>query len=328
MAPKKVPYDPELATILTQLAAPAVVTRELIGPMREGISAASTAELLLAAVDSAVIHTERKIPGPHGDITLSIFSPKSGPAPSGGRPGVYTIHGGGMIVGNRFFGQGAVLEWVKNLGIVAVSVEYRLAPEFPDPVPIEECYTGLNWVGDHLHELGIDPARLMITGQSAGGGLAAGCALMVRDKGGPRLCAQLLTYPMLDDRNNSISCQQYPAEGTWSGGSNATAWECLLGERAGKETGVSIYAAPGRATDLSNLPPAFVEVSSAEPFRQENVAYAEKLWAHGIQCELHVWPGAFHGYDMMAPQAAISQISISTRTEWVKRTLGQVRPNL
>jgi acetyl esterase/lipase len=316
MALPKVPYDAEMAAILSQIPTPAVLGREMIQGMRDGINSVTTAEIVLA--DQGVDHVERTIPGPHGDITLSILTPKGKAAPKGGRPGIYNIHGGGYLVGNRFFGLGGPLEMVRECNAVCVTVEYRLAPEHPHPVPADDCYAGLVWVGEHTAELGINASKLMITGQSAGGGLAAACALMARDKGGPALCAQLLTYPMLDDRMETVSAKQYPAEGTWSNGSNEMAWKCLLGDNRQQ---VSIYAAPGRATDLSNLPPTFIEVATAEVFRDENSAYASKLWAAGIQCEFHAWPGAFHGYDMMAPTAELSKISMATRLAWVKRTL-------
>ena len=151
---------------------------------------------------------------------------------------------------NRFLGMDAVAEWIEECDAVCISVEYRLAPENPDPAPLEDCCTGLKWVGNNLETLGIDLEKLMIAGQSAGGGLAAGVALLVRDKGDPKLCAQCLCYPMLDDRNTTISSHQYAKDGSWNRQKNLTGWSCLLGERAGGSE-VNFYTAPGRATDLS-----------------------------------------------------------------------------
>jgi acetyl esterase/lipase len=209
---------------------------------------------------------------------------------------------------------------VKELDVVIISVEYRLAPEHPDAAPVEDGYAALVWVGENLAELGISPAKLMIAGSSAGGGLAAGVALYARDHGGPALCAQLLQCPMINDRLESLSSHQYITDGTFSRGSAETGWNALLGDRRGGKD-VSIYAAPSRATDLSGLPPAFIEVGSAEIFRDDNVAFASHRWASGVQAELHVWPGAFHRFQAFAPTAALSIVADTTREAWVKRIL-------
>jgi acetyl esterase/lipase len=160
----------------------------------------------------------------------------------------------------------------------------------------------------------------MVAGSSAGGGLAAGVALLARDRSGPALCAQLLQCPMIDDRLESLSSRQYINEGTFSRGSAETGWNALLGEGRGGND-VNIYAAPSRATDLSGLPEAFIEVGSAEIFRDDNVAFAERIWAQGGQAELHVWPGAYHRFQAFAPRAKISVIADKMREEWVMRVL-------
>jgi acetyl esterase/lipase len=153
------------------------------------------------------------------------------------------MHGGGFFSGNRLGGIPNLLEFVEDLDAVVISVEYRLAPENPDPAPIEDCYAALVWTGDHLSDLGIDSAKLMVAGSSAGAGLAAGVALYARDHGGPALCAQLLQCPMIDDRLETLSSHQYTKDGTFTRGSAETGWSALLGERRGRED-VSIYAAP------------------------------------------------------------------------------------
>ena len=202
-----------------------------------------------------------------------------------------------------------------------VTVEYRLAPENPDPAPVEDCYAGLVWTAANAAEIGIDATRLVIAGESAGGGLAAGTALLARDRGGPALAGQMLISPMLDDRNNTFSGEQFDGTGLWDKRSNLVGWTALLGERRGTES-VSHYASPARAGDLSGLPPAFIDVSSTETFRDESVAYAAKMWAAGIQAELHVWPGGFHGFDSFAPTARISIEARAARTAWLRRILG------
>jgi acetyl esterase/lipase len=314
------PFDVELGAVLAALGEmlPPTLTPEMIAPMRQGGLLATPIDEIIG--DRPIRHEERTVPGPEGapDITLSIFSRTDHVA---GGPGIFHTHGGGMIIGDRFTGAEEYLNWVMELDAVVVSVEYRLAPENPDPAPVDDCYAGLVWTAAHAEELGIDPARLVIGGGSAGGGLAAGVTLKARDLGGPALAGQLLIYPMIDDRNETASSHQVDGFGVWDRGSNDTGWDALLGDRR-KTDAVSIYAAPARATDLSNLPPAFIDVASAEVFRDEDVAYATKIWEQGGVAELHVWPGGFHGFDAMAPQAALSLRARAARVDWLRRILG------
>lgn len=213
-----------------------------------------------------------------------------------------------------------MLDLAEDLGLAVVSVEYRLAPETPHPGPIEDVYAGLVWTVQHADELGIDAARIVIAGGSAGGGLTAALALLARDRGGPALLGQMPLYPMLDDRNNTVSARQMAGVGIWDRTANDTGWTALLGDACGGP-GVSPYAAPARATHLSGLPPAFIDVGSAETFRDEAVAYASRIWAAGGVAELHVWPGAFHGFDHFAPQAQVSQDARAARLRWLRRLL-------
>ena len=311
------PYDAELEAALAviQEQMPATITPEMISAMRAAPVTAPIEEVLEGR---NISHREVRIPGYEGaDITLSIFARNDHDAAG---PGIYHTHGGGMIIGDRFTGIEVPLEWVERFDAVCVSVEYRLAPEFPDPYLVEDCYAGLVWTAGHAGELGIDPSHLIIGGGSAGGGLAAGTTLLARDRQGPRLSGQVLIYPMLDDRNQTVSANQFAGIGVWDRGSNQTGWAACLGERCGTDD-VSIYAAPARATDLSGLPPTFIDVASAEVFRDEAVAYASQIWADGGVAELHVWPGGFQGFDLFAPHAQIAQAAIRTRTDWVARHL-------
>lgn len=309
------PYDPELGEVLSRLDFPTTITPDLIPVIR--------AKPIPAIEDTLsgqpIFHEERSVKGPGGDIIVSIFRSTASISSNQSHPGILWMHGGGMFSGSRFGSIQSLLDLVKSLDMVCVSVEYRLAPEHPDPAPLEDCYAALLWVEENSNELGIDPSKLMIGGSSAGACLATGVALYARDHGGPALCAQLLQTPMLDDRLQSVSSHQYVDEGTWSRESNETGWSALLGDRKGSER-VSIYAAPGRASDLSGLPPAFIEVGSADVLRDEDVAYASKLWACGVQAELHVWPGAFHRWQAFAPKAALTLIADKTRVAWVDRT--------
>ncbi len=313
------PFDPELAAVLTLLheQLPASITPDMIVPMRAAVVTPPIEEVLGQRLE--IEHREETVPGYEGaPLTVSIFSRREH---TGQGPGFFHTHGGGMIIGDRFTGIDVMLDWVERFDGVCVSVEYRLAPEFADPYPVEDCYAALVWTAEHAAELGIDPERLLIAGGSAGGGLAAGTTLLARDRSGPALAGQVLIYPMIDDRNDTVSSHQVDGEGVWDRTSNQTGWDALLGDRRGTDD-VSIYAAPSRATDLSGLPPAFIDVGTAEVFRDEDVAYASAIWASGGVAELHVWPGGFHGFDLMVPHAALSRAMTAARTAWVERLLG------
>ena len=235
-------------------------------------------------------------------------------------PGAYLIHGGGMVGGTRASMAPMLVDWVLEHGAVGAAVEYRLAPEFPDPVPVEDCAAGFDWFVGHAAEFGFDPERVLIGGQSAGGGLSAGTTLLARDRGGPMPAAQLLMWPMLDDRDATTSARQVDGVGIWDRTSNETGWTALLGARRGTAD-VSAYAAPARATDLGGLPPAYIEAGSAEVFRDEAVDFASRIWEAGGTAELHVWAGGFHGFQTIVPAASVSQAAVRTREAWVRRIM-------
>jgi acetyl esterase/lipase len=315
------PVDPELEEILAKLGTPPKLTLEMVMAQRTNPPPTPSVEEILSSRPS-VRHLERQISGPNDKdpkITISIFEPKT--ASSKPRPCMYYIHGGGMILANRFFYIGFVLDLLEGCDAICMSVEYRLAPENPYPAGLDDCYAGLEWVHKNAEELGIDPARIMIAGHSGGACLAAATALLSRDRKGPDLCGQFLGCPMLDDRNITASSRQYLEGGSWNRASNVMAWKALLGESAGTNV-VSLYAAPARADDLSGLPTAFIDVGSAEVFRDEAVAYASKLWACGVQAELHVWPGGFHGFEVMASSASLSALARKAQMDWIKRVFG------
>jgi acetyl esterase/lipase len=315
------PFDPELAAALVVLAGqlPPVFTLDVIPALRQQAAAVPPVPAEALSRDGAFEVTERRVPGPAGapQISLLICRPAGVTAPTAA---IYHIHGGGMIIGDSRTGLPEMLESVQELGAAVISVEYRLAPETPHPGPVEDCYAGLVWTAAHADELGIDPDRIVVAGGSAGGGLAAAVALLARDRGGPALLAQLLLCPMLDDRNDTPSARQMAGLGIWDSASNETGWTALLGAARGGPD-VSPYAAPARATDLSGLPPAFIDVGSAETFRDEAVTYASRIWQAGGVAELHVWPGGFHGFAMLAPQAAVSRAASSAPRNWLRRVL-------
>jgi acetyl esterase/lipase len=310
------PYDSELAVALATWPEPPVsITPELI-PMRRAQPRIPPEEII---GDRPVVYTDRTIPGPDGapDLVATILQR---PDRKPGGPAVYYIHGGGMIFPDRWSGIPKALDWITDLDAVMVSVEYRVAPEHPYPAPLDDCYAGLLWTAAQAAEFGYDPAQLVIGGASAGGGLTAGVTLRARDEHGPALAAQVLIYPMLDDRNETASSYQFDGFGPWDRTSNDTGWDAYLGDRR-RTANVPVYAAPGRATDLSGLPPTFIDVGSAEVFRDEDVAYASQIWADGGVCELHVWPGGYHGFDLSAPDTALARAMTETRNAWLRRTL-------
>ena len=306
------PYDPELREAFEAMEGllPANATLDVIPQLRQG-SLDLDAEKLSAV---GIEWRDVMIPGFRGDpITVSVYR---WPGRTGTGPGVISFHGGGWVTWNRHGGPGMFADLMKDCNGVVVSVEYRLAPEHPDPYPVEDCYAALIWTASHLSELGIDPERVMLAGSSSGGGLVAGVALLARDRNGPAVCAQLMNSAVLDDRDDTVSKRQYEDTGFWT--INRIAWTALLGNRRGGDD-VSIYAAPARATDLSGLPPAFIDCGSADLYRDEDVAYASAIWAAGGQAELHVWAGGFHGFN--SAHAKLSIEANATQLAWIRRVL-------
>ncbi len=318
-SPTRPPFDPQVAAALDAIGEllPSSLTPDMIPLLRQPNPALPPATDDELSQGGALRVSTRSVPGPAGEVDVVVLQPTSGPGPF---PAVLHTHGGGMVMGDARTGLVEVAGWAAELGLVVVSVDYRLAPETPHPGPVEDCYAALRWTVDQAAELGVDPARVVVAGGSAGGGLAAALALMARDRGEVSLAGQVLIYPMLDDRNETGSAQQMAGVGVWDRTSNQTGWAALLGDAAGGPD-VSPYAAPARATDLSGLPPAFIDVASAETFRDEDVAYASRIWAAGGVAELHVWPGGCHGFDLLVPDAAISQAARAARVAWLRRLL-------
>ena len=266
-----------------------------------------------AELSDAVVRTEYRVPG-NPEVPVRVHRAQ---AAEGLLPCVYSIHGGGYVLGSYDMDDARFDAWCPALGIVGVSVEYRLAPEVPYPGPTEDCYQGLKWVYDHAEEIGVDRNRIGVAGVSAGGGLAAALALLARDRGQVPLHFQLLDCPMLDDRQQTPS-SNLDGLAVWSRESNTYGWQAYLGDLYGGD--VPYTAAPARCPDLSGLPPAFVSVGTVDGFRDEDVDYATRLNQAGVPCELHVYPGACHGYQM-AVDSAVARQSNRDVTEWVSRQL-------
>ncbi|MEU6025923.1 alpha/beta hydrolase [Streptomyces tauricus] len=332
--------DPELRTLLADMPSMPQLSTEVLALLRQLPSPPAESLLAHRQVD------RREVTVPAGDgtpIPLSVFSPaNTEPTTIAPAPCVYWMHGGGMVMGDRFSQLDIPLEWLDEFGAVVVSVDYRLAPEATGTTLVEDSYQGLRWVAEHSDELGVDPARIIVAGASAGGGLAAGVALLARDLGAPAIDAQILICPMLDHRNTSTSSRQYSSHeysnlrhsdgpGVWTREMNEFGWRAVLGDlgdhggEGGTAEAVSPYVSPALADDLSGLPTAYIDTGSAEVFRDEDTEYATRIWAAGGQAELHVWAGGFHGFDALYPQAHISVTARRTRTDWLARNLSRNR---
>ncbi|MEK5480260.1 alpha/beta hydrolase [Paenibacillus sp. FSL R5-0407] len=250
--------------------------------------------------------TTRSIQGPESELRIKIYEPVNRETPK--LPAVYWIHGGGYILGTPDGDDGLCEFFVNEVHCVVVSIDYRLAPEHPYPAAIEDCYAGLKWTADQVEELQIDSSRIAIAGASAGGGLTAALSLMARDRGGPQIAFQMPLYPMLDDRNETPSSYEINEQNlptAWNRENNLLAWKMYLGAAAADA--VSPYAAPGRAEDLSGLPPTYTFIGQLDPFRDETMDYVARLAQAGVPVEFHLYPGCFHGFDAIFNEQDISK---------------------
>ena len=304
--------DPEVAPLLDLW--PTTTLTDAILPL------ARSRMIPLPPFETTGVTLERRtVPGPAGapDIGLHLYRPEGGAGPL---PAIYHIHGGGYVMGAAKDLEGVHRGLVRALGCVLVSVDYRLAPETVFPGAIEDCYAGLRWLFGEAAALDVDSARIGVMGESAGGGLAAALALLARDRGALPLAFQHLIYPMIDDRT-CIAADPNPHVGEfiWHAANNRFGWSALLGHAPGID-GVSTYAAAARATDLSGLPPAFISTGSLDLFLEEDMDYARRLLRAGVPTEFHIFPGGFHGYDVM-PAARISEAARHTSLAALRRFL-------
>ncbi|MEU6392328.1 alpha/beta hydrolase [Streptomyces sp. NPDC046939] len=240
-------------------------------------------------------------------ITMRWYA-KTG-APAG--PAALFFHGGGYIFGHIDLFDGPVARYVSASGVPMLSVEYRRAPEHPFPAALEDAYTALRWLHEHADELGVDPARIGVMGDSAGGGLAAGLSILARERGGPAVARQILLMPMLDDRTPAPDPHIEPYL-LWSYDDSRTAWPALLGDAAGGPD-VPAAAAPARLDDATGLPPAYIEVGQLDAFRDENLAYALELSRAGVPVEFHLHPGVPHEFDSIAPTTDVARRAFADR---------------
>ena len=259
------------------------------------------------------------IPGPdkQGRVRVRIYKPKSVVEPT---PALLWMHGGGYVMGKPEIDDFTCVEFVRVLGIVVASVDYRCAPKHPFPAALEDCYTALKWMASHAHQLDVDKKRIAIGGESAGGGLAAALAQLSFDRKEVAPTFQLLVYPMLDDRTVLRTDINDHNNVTWSQKSNRFGWESYLGMDCGAKN-VPAYSVPARRDNLSGLAPAWIGVGSLDIFHDEDMAYAQRLNETDVECDIKVIPGAFHGFDAINHQLPVVQDFRNMQIEVLKKHL-------
>lgn len=308
-------FDPEIAAAIAMMPDVPFDDVAEVRKMQAAFFAAQT-----PSVASDVTFTDVMVPGPAGapQVLLRVYRPVD--VPEGPLPAVYDIHGGGFMLGSVEMSHEGNLDLCRALGAVVASVEYRLAPEDPYPAALEDCYAGLAWFAAEADALGVDASRIVVHGASAGGGLAAGLALLARDRGGPAIHFQYLAIPELDDRLGTPSMRAFVDTPVWDRSKAEISWDAYLGPGRRGGDDVPVYAAPARATDLRGLPPAYVSVMEFDPLRDEGIAYAQALLAAGVSTELHLFPGTFHG-SQMVQDALITRREKAERVAVLRRVL-------
>lgn len=269
---------------------------------------------------SGVTITDRTIPGASTDVQVPvrIYQPENA---SGSVPGLMHFHGGGFVFGNLESEYAMCVNLCRTLGIVVVSVDYRMPPEHAYPAAVDDCYAALCWTHAQRESLGIDGNRLGVMGQSAGGCLSAVCAIKARDLGGPRICYQYLGIPVTDDRLQTKSMQDFVDAPIWYTENAERSWDFYLGEQFQRGAdNVPELAAPARAKNLEGLPPACVTVMEFDPLRDEGLAYAQRLLDAGVSTEIHCYPGTFHGSSMVT-EAAVSKREAADMLDALRRGL-------
>jgi acetyl esterase len=312
--------DPELAAMIDvlpdmDLTDPPAARRafdELIGSITFDIPGIET-----LAID------DHLVPGADGDpeVPVRVYRPVSA---ANRVPGILMIHGGGFVIGSVAAEHAGAALTAIGAGAVVVSVDYRLAPEHPFPAGLHDCYAALSYLHAEADALGVDPGRVALSGVSAGGGLAAATALLARDRGGPRVCFQMLQIPELDDRLQTGSMQTFVDSPMWNRPLAVQSWRAYLGPLYGT-TDVPPYAAPARADDLSGLPPAYVSTAENDPLRDEGITYAQRLLQAGVSVELHQFPGTFHGSALVS-SAAVSKRAQRESALVLRQALGVEEP--
>ncbi|MCW2814446.1 MAG: Acetyl esterase/lipase [Nocardioides sp.] len=277
--------DPELVPLL-----------ELLPEMADGLDDVPAARLMMESFADGIEVDETGVEWEDVD-GCRVFRPTGVEGPVGG---LLYLHGGGFCLGSVALEHGAAVALCRDLGVVVVSVDYRLAPEHSYPAGLEDCYAGLRLLASLD---GIRADRLAVHGLSAGGGLAAAVALLARDRGGPALCFQSLGVPEIDDRLDTPSMRAGDDTPLWSRPQARKSWEYYLGGQEADQ-----YAAPARAEDLAGLPPAYVVTCELDPLRDEGLTYAMRMLAAGVSVEVHSYPGTFHGVQIAQGTAVVERM--------------------
>lgn len=309
--------DPELVEPLANIEAATgggfslrdiAATRAMVAEMITAIKAE-------APPIEGVTSEDTTIPSEDGNVPVRLYRPTGARAPL---PTLLWMHPGGYVIGSIELDDLMARQLAKDVQCAVASVEYRLAPEHPYPAPLEDCYAVLEWLSRDSRRLGLDRDRIAVGGSSAGGGLAAGLALLARERGGLRPCFQLLIYPAINDHNIEQTSTTVPENLFWSRENALIGWRAYLnGKQA--STDVPAPAAAWRAQDLSRLPPTFIAVGALDMFVPDCLGYAERLIGAGVATELHLYPGAFHAFDAFAPMAQVSQSFVAHRNAALRR---------
>jgi acetyl esterase/lipase len=310
--------DPEIATTLADLDGFDLgsMTLDEITQMRAQLPTSVPEDHALPVRDIVLDRADGS-----GSLSMRVMSPPGHEIQP--RSCLFWIHGGGYLFGSVAMPEPRLDHWVELLDCVVVAVEYRLAPEDPYPAALDDCHQAFLWTLENASTLGIDRERFAIIGESAGGGLAAALTLLLRDRGEPLPCLQLLVYPMIDDRGATTSSRFVDAP-VWSAKANRLGWSAYLGDDlAPGDADVPIYAAPARATSLRNLPPTFICVGELDIMRDEGIEFARRLLEAEVPAELHVYPGAPHGFLPLVGEAAVSRRALLTIDAALERALAQ-----
>ncbi|WP_407691257.1 alpha/beta hydrolase [Saccharopolyspora mangrovi] len=305
--------DRELAAVVTAL--PDLHIHDLDGARARMAELASSAGQV---VTGEVTVSDHELAGVEGVLVpVRVFRPSEATAPL---PAVLLLHGGGFVMGGLEALTAQAVDLCTHLPAVVVAVDYRLAPEHPYPAALRDCEAALGWVASEAESLGVAADRIGVHGMSAGGGLAAALTLLVRDRGGPPVCFQVLDAPEVDDRVETFSARTFEDTPLWNHSDAVLSWRHYLRGWSGD---VPAYAAPARAGDLSGLPAAYVSVYENDPLRDEGLAYASALLRAGVSVELHLFPGTFHRSAVLTG-AAVSRRQAAETLDALRRALHPV----
>lgn len=306
---RKYPLLPELR-FANKLAVPGCV----LGTDTAKLANRALARMKIPAPPQGISRQEHQIPSGDGTpVRLTIYRPRIFDRAA---PCLIYFHGGGFCLKDAGYIHRYAAQYAGDANCTVIFVHYRTSDTVPFPTPFLDCYDALCWVWDHSGELNVDRHRIAVGGDSAGGALAAACALRARNEGGPHLCFQMLIYPVVDCRMETDSMGRYLDSPFWNATLNRKMWEMYL---RGGDHGKPEYAAPMLASDLSNLPPTYIEVEEFDCLHDEGIAYAEALCAAGVDVQLEDVAGTFHGFDFFAGKE-ISQVMVQKRAQALRRS--------